>query len=203
MRLYLSSFRLGNHADRLVQLAGPRQRTAVVCNAMDAQDAVERAAGVERELAAMSALGFDPVHVDLRTSSDSLADGFDVIWMRGGNVFVLRRLLADTGADRVLLELLAQDAVVYGGYSAGVCVLGTDLAPLAQVDDIAVVPDPLMQGLGVLDYVVVPHVNTPEHPESANCTAVAADLARRGVPHLPMRDGQVLLVDGSMTERLP
>lgn len=36
MRLYLSSFRVGEHSGRLLKLVGDNRRTAVVSNALDA-----------------------------------------------------------------------------------------------------------------------------------------------------------------------
>ena len=94
MRLYLSSFRIGAHPERLLSLAGGR-RTAVVANAMDGGPVAERATGLQQELSDLGALGLDVAELDLRQpeATDQLA-GFDIVWVRGGNVFVLRRVLA-------------------------------------------------------------------------------------------------------------
>ena len=53
-----------------------------------------------------------------------------------------------------------------------------------------------MQGLGLLDRLFVPHVDSPEHPETGACTAVSHSLTAAGVAHWAVRDGQVLVVDG-------
>jgi dipeptidase E len=80
-------------------------------------------------------------------------------------------------------------------------VLAPSLAGLDSVDD-ADAPrrlglgDPLMDGLGVLDRRVVPHVASPTHPESAALDALARRYTREGVPHLRLSDGQALVVDG-------
>ncbi|HTZ44965.1 MAG TPA: Type 1 glutamine amidotransferase-like domain-containing protein [Jatrophihabitans sp.] len=202
MRLYLSSFRLGRHQDRLTALTGAGRRAAVICNAMDAATSDIRRQAVERECGSLAGLGFEPTEFDLRETSLSDAADFDLVWVRGGNVFLLRRLLADTGSDTVLLDLLDRDAFVYAGYSAGACVLGTDLSELASVDDLSVVNRPLFTGLGVLDRPVVPHVDSPDHPETAACTGVAEVLRGRGVRHWALRDGEVLLVHGEHLELL-
>lgn len=203
VRLYLSSFRLGRHPDRLVGLAAGGRRAAVIVNAMDVAPADIRQQAVQRELTSLGDLGFDCVEVDLRErpSATTLA-GFDVLWVRGGNVFVLRRLLADTGLDDVLAGLLAEDRFVYAGYSAGACVLGTDLSELVRIDDAGAVEQPVLTGLGLLDRPIVPHVHSPDHPESAACTAVSEDLDRRSVAHWALRDGQVVLVDGNQLQLL-
>jgi dipeptidase E len=203
VRLYLSSFRLGRHPGRLVDLAAGGRQAAVIVNAMDASTPDIRQQALQREFTSLGELGFDCVEVDLRErpSAATLA-GFDVLWVRGGNVFVLRRLLADTGLDDVLTSLLAEDRVVYAGYSAGACVLGTDLSELARVDDAGAVDQPVLTGLGLVDRPIVPHVHSPDHPESAACTAVSAELDRRSVAHWALRDGQVVLIDGNEMELL-
>ena len=204
MRLYLSSFRTGQHPEKLLGLAGRGRRTALIPNAVDGLDAQVRAAGLGRDLADLRAVGLDPAILDLRQSGslEQLAD-YDIVWVRGGNVFVLRRVLADTGADDRLVELLRRDALVYGGYSAGACVLAPDLFGLQEVDDVTAVVEPLMSGLALLDRPFVPHVRSPSHPETAACDAVSATYAAAGQSHWALRDGEVLLVDGEKVELLP
>jgi dipeptidase E len=202
VRLYLSSFRVGAHPERLLSLASGR-RTAVVANAMDAQPVAERATGVQQEFSDLGALGLDVTELDLRQpeATGQLAS-FDIVWMRGGNVFVLRRVLADSGADEVLIDLIRRNAIVYAGYSAGACVLAPDLSGLERVDDVKAVANPLTTGLSVLDRPIVPHVRSPGHPETADCDAVAATYARAGMPHWALRDGEVLVVEDSNSEVL-
>ena len=202
MRLYLSSFRVGAHPERLLSLASGR-RTAVVANAMDAQPVADRTIGVQQEFSDLGALGLDVAELDLRQPEaiGQLA-GFDIVWVRGGNVFVLRRMLADSGADEVLIDLIRRNAIVYAGYSAGACVLAPDLSGLERVDNVKAVANPLTTGLALLDRPIVPHVGSPGHPETADCDAVAAAYARAGRPHWALRDGEVLVVEDNNSEVL-
>lgn len=204
MRLYLSSFRVGAHPDQLVALADGGRRTALIPNALDGLPTDVRDTGLRRDLDDLDAAGLDVALIDLREPA-AVADlaTYDIVWVRGGNVFVLRRVLADTRADIVLLDLLHRDAVVYGGYSAGACVLAPDLTGLAIVDDPAAVAEPIMTGLGVLDRPFVPHVRSPGHPETTACDAVAAAYAAARQPHWALRDGEALLVNGGQTRLLP
>ncbi len=141
--------------------------------------------------------------VDLRVPAAAASLGsYDLVWVRGGNVFVLRRVLADSGADRLLVDLLEGDRVTYGGYSAGACVLGTDLRELRLVDDPTTVVDPITTGLALLDRPLVPHVHSAGHPESLRCDRVEAVYIARGQAHGALRDGQVLLVDDDTVEIL-
>jgi dipeptidase E len=48
--------------------------------------------------------------------------------------------------------------------------------------------------------VIVPHVDSPEHPESVRCNALAEHFRAAGVAHRTLRDGQALVVDGDETE---
>lgn len=193
--MYLSSWRLGDHPERLLSLTGGPGRAAVIANAIDAVDEPARSAGVAFELTALRGLGYDPVEVDLRTADPRQAlAGHDLVWVRGGNVFALRAALANSGADAVLTDLVRADAVVYGGYSAGCCVLAPSLRGLELVDDPAVVPEPRWDGLGLLDRAFVPHYRS-DHPESAAIERVAEAYRARGVAHTLLRDGEVLVVD--------
>lgn len=204
MRLYLSSFRIGNHPDRLLELADGGRRVALVCNAMDALPDRVRQAAVDQEMTDLRSLGFLASEADLRrgaAAATQLAES-DVIWVRGGNVFVLRRAFADSGADAVIVDLLARDQVVYAGYSAGACVLAPDLRGLERVDDVTAVVDPIWEGLGILDRPVVPHVASPGHPETQACDAVSAEMTRAGRRHWALSDGDVLLMHRDNLKRL-
>ncbi len=212
MRLYLSSFRVGAASDALVGMVDPPGRAAVVANAMDAATPDVRREAVELEVAALRDLGLDPVELDLRNYVDDgprfATDlvGFQLLWVRGGNVFVLRHALARSRGDDAVRDLLARDALVYGGYSAGPCVLAPTLRGLEHVDDPADVAaaygdgaQVVWDGLGVLDRAFVPHVDSPDHPESAFCDQIAARLRTRGVAHWALSDGEVLVVEGAST----
>lgn len=213
MRMYLSSWRTGDHPEQLLALLdGPGANTvAVIANAVDALPAAERRAAVEREFHALAALGLRPVEIDLRVFFDRSPDQvaaalarFPVVWVRGGNVFVLRHALARSGADRALTALLRQDAVVYAGYSAGACVLAPDLHGLDRCDDpnaVATAYDApaRFDGLALLDYVVVPHVESPGHPESDVLTTLAGHYRAHGVAHRTLRDGQAIVINGQHT----
>ncbi len=207
MRLYLSSFRVGRRPDELLRLLGGRTRAAVIANAVDFKGAGERAESVARELSDLAALGLDPVEVDLRAYFDGgmaphALDEFDLLWVRGGNAFILRRALRLSGADEIVLRLLADDVLVYAGYSAGPVILGESLRGFERVDPADVVPagyppaTPIWEGLGVLPYAVVPHYKS-DHPESAAIDDVIDALVAGDVEFVTLRDGDVIVRDGA------
>jgi dipeptidase E len=206
VRLYLSSFRLGCCPERLAELARGGTRAVVIANATDFYPAEGRSEAVTREVDALCELGFRAAELDLRDhfDGDAVEDELqrgDLVWVRGGDVFTLRYSLARSGADRVLSQLIEADAVAYGGYSAGVCVLAPTLRGLEDVDDPSVLrglhdADPIWDGLGVLDYSIVPHVDSPDHPEGDACDRLATRYRAAGTPHRTLRDGEVLIIDG-------
>ena len=208
MRLYLSSFRLGNEPGRLLRLMRRPGPVAVVANAMDMAPPDMRAASLDREVGDLRGLGLDPHVLDLRDFAGATErlrtelERLEMLWVRGGNVFVLRHAFAVCGLDLLLPGLLADDALVYAGYSAGPCMLVPSLAGLEHCDPVDQLRDaygevaPRFDGLGVLPYAFIPHVESPGHPETHLLGEVARRYAQTGVPHVTLRDGEVLVVDG-------
>lgn len=212
MRLYLSSFRMGDHPEHLVAMVGGDGRhSVVIANAMDDAPPDARRAGVDLELAALAHLGLGAAEVDLRgyfgqqqRLRQDLA-GVSMAWLRGGNTFMLRHALHRSGADTIFRELLAANALVYAGYSAGVCVLSPSLRGLELVDDADAVPriygsPPLWDGLALLQEAFVPHYQSPGHPETAAIERVVTRYHAEGIAYRTLRDGQALLVNGPETK---
>ena len=86
MRMYLSSFRLGDRPERMLGLLTGEGPVAVVANAMDAAPSDVRTAGVERELSDLTMLGLDPVELDLRAywgNPDGLSAALAAVESRG------------------------------------------------------------------------------------------------------------------------
>lgn len=159
---------MGDHPEHLVALVGrDGRRSVVIANAMDDAPPDVRRAGVELELAALADLGVGAAELDLRGYfgqqqhlRQDLA-GVSLAWLRGGNTFMLRYALDRSGADTAFRELLAADALVYAGYSAGACVLSPSLQGLELVDDADAVArtygsPPLWDGLALLHEAFVP-----------------------------------------------
>lgn len=212
MKLYLSSFRIGNRPESLLRLLGDSgHRTALILNADDYKDATARAVSLRREMDELSGIGLDPFEVDLREyfghpeELEKVLSSVDCVYVRGGNVFVLRRAFQASGADEILKRLIEEEAVVYAGYSAGPCLLGPHLHGIqGDVDDPELVPDGYedttldWECLGLLPFAVAPH-HRSDHPESAEVDQLVEYYIEHHVPFVALRDGQALVVDGNTT----
>lgn len=201
MRLYLSSFRLGDHPERLVAMVPEPRRIAVICNAID-NEPDERPGKVAAEIGWLRDLGLDPTEVDLRTDDPAGLAAYQAVWVRGGNVFVLREAMRRGGADEILTDLIRTDKIVYAGYSAGPCVLAPSLRGLELCDDITAVVEPIWTGLGVLDQAFLPHLDSPLHPETELIARVKDLYDRTNTPYIPLRDGQALIINGPTRDLL-
>ena len=213
MRLYLSSFRLGASPERLVELAAGKKKALVIANACDLFSEAERRPRVERELEALGSLGFWAEELDLRKhfrdGGDRLGIGAELasaglVWARGGNAFVLRRAMAQSGFDSLLSEALAEDTLAFGGYSGGIAVLAPTLHGIELVNDPKTVPagyhpETIWDGLAAVDFSLAPHYQSP-HPSSPGIDNVVAYLRKRGMPFQTLSDGQALVIDGDKRE---
>jgi dipeptidase E len=210
MRLYLSSFRIGNQPKALLALLEGRTRTALILNADDYKEPADRSASLERELAELRSVGLDPEELDLReyfgraSELRRVLEDVDLIYVRGGNVFILRRALRESGADNIIIELLQRDAVVYAGYSAGPCMLGPTLRGIeGGEDDPAVVPpgypsEIVWDGLGLLPFAIAPHYGADAG--GAGTSPMTDYYIENHIPFVALRDGEALVLDGDRFE---
>lgn len=204
MRLYLSSYRLGDHPESFAAMVTGGRRGWIIMNALDGEDEERRRADVAVQLADLRSIGLKAEDFDLREHDAAhLADRFgspDFVWVRGGNVFTLRAAMAVSGLDALIVERLRADALVYAGFSAAACVLAPSLSGLEQCDPPEVARETYgivrTDGLGILDRPVVPHLDSPSHPGTHLLGRVAESYERAGQPFWALRDGEALVVDG-------
>jgi dipeptidase E len=209
MRLFLSSWYLRDDqrpsALRPVDGAG---RAGIVLNALD-EFGSTRDRGIGRERRPLEDLGYACEELDLRhyfDAPDALVERLgtlDLVWAVGGNSFVLARAMAASGFIDAAQARLADPAFVYGGYSAGSCLAGPDLAGIDLVDDPTVIPDGYPRDveprcLGLITFRILPHWRS-DHPESAAIDRAESDLRDKGLDYRCLHDGQAFIVsDGSV-----
>ncbi|QQG41292.1 MAG: Type 1 glutamine amidotransferase-like domain-containing protein [Candidatus Woesebacteria bacterium] len=204
MKLYLSSYRLGDNPQQLVNLIGSNKKVAVIANSIDfGNDPERRMAGVQREVDDLKQLGLVPEEVDLRSffsRPEELAktlSEFGTIWVRGGNTFILRRAFKESGMDEWLVNQKENKELVYAGYSAGVCVLSPSLKGLETVDDPNIISDGykkevIWDGLGLISFAFAPHYKS-NHPETKMVDREVEYYIKNGIEFKALHDGEVII----------
>ena len=181
------------------------RRGWLIMNALDGLDETRRRHDVGTHVSELASIGLDAADLDLRRFSPTDIEAAfgqpDFVWVRGGNVFTLRMALARSGADAIIVDGVREDRFVFAGFSAGPCVLAPSLAGLELCDSTetcrAAYGDVRFDGLAILDRPVVPHLNSPGHPETDLLSHVAARYESEGQPYWPLTDGQALVIDQS------
>jgi dipeptidase E len=208
MKLYLSSYKIGNDGNKLIEMtADGNKKVAFINNALDSVTDIDRRnKGDQSDIHDLESLGLKAEIVDLKlyfnkpNDLEETLEHFDVIWVRGGNTFVLAQAMKLSGFDKIIKKYhRIRKNIVYGGYSAGVCILGPTLKGIHIVDK----PDQkpygahyptIWEGLSILDNVVAPHYKS-DHPESADIDKAIEYMRANAVPYRPLRDGEVIIVE--------
>lgn len=145
------------------------KKVAIIRNALDFSNDLERLnKGAQQEKNDLHKLGLDPYIIDLRDyfQNSYLAqdlEKFGGVWVVGGNSFILKRAFFQSKLDKFLQSKLEKESdFVYGGYSAGICILAPSLRGIYLVDDPNLFPDGYKKtidwgGLNILEYCIAPH----------------------------------------------
>ena len=206
MKMYLSSYHLGNNPQKLVDMVGKNKETVVISNALDfLTDISRRNESAERELNDLRELGLEPEEFDLRNyfgkpkKLEKDLSKYSLIWVRGGNAFILRKAYKESGFDKWLKNQKDNKELIYAGYSAGGCVLAPTLKGLEIVDDQDAEAKgyktcTIWEGLGLIDFAFVPHYMS-DHPESENVTKVVEYYKKNKVEYKTLHDGEVIILE--------
>jgi dipeptidase E len=212
MRLYLSSHKFGNRPEELVQLAGPKKHAGIILNASDTITENERNLVLQKQVKRLADLGFTSEEIDLRqyfNRTDELKKflhKFQLIWVRGGNIFLLQRAFEQSGFNKIIKEMLDADKLVYASESAGSVIVGPSLNGLDIVDDPKVVPSKYTDiqfptsGVSLINYMIVPHYDS-NHSESKSIDKLIEYLKSTSIPYKTLKDGEVIIIDGN-SERI-
>ena len=212
MRLYLSSFKIGNHPEKLVELTGTDPKKAVlILNALDYKPE-SRTKFLNSETEMLKDLGFDVEELDLRdyfgkqNELEEFLKNKGLVWINGGNTFLLRRAMKLSGFDIVIIKLLKEDAIVYAGFSAACCVLHKNLHGIELADDPNTLSEGynseiIWEGLGLVNFAVVVHYNS-DHSESEITNQEVEYYINNNIPFKTLKDGEALIVNGDKLEIL-
>lgn len=210
MRLYLSSFKFGNHPQKLKELVGLSGDAVVILNARDYKSPEERNKYLDWEMGELKNIGFNPEELDLRNyfgkekELENLLSKKQLVWIDGGNTFLLRRAMRQSGFDNIIKKLLKDNKIVYAGFSAACVVLQKDMHGLDLVDDPNIVSEgyekeTIWEGLGLIDFYLAVHYKS-DHPESAMVDKEVELCEKNNIPYKTLRDGEVLIINGEQSE---
>ena len=202
MQLYLSSYRLGNHAEKLGQMVVGNKRIGVIRNALDFSNDTELLdVGRKREFKALKAIGLSPQAIDLRDHFHAkehllnTINDLDALWVVGGNTFILRKAMHQSGLDEILKAKAQDSNFVYAGYSAGICVMTPTLRGIDLVDDKDSTPqgyisEVIWEGLGFLSFSIAPHYKS-NHREPPLIDKTIEYFIKEKLPFIALQDGEV------------
>lgn len=201
--LLMSSYVLGKHGEQLLRsFLGTGSRAGLVFNALDQYDT--RLRQLPFEAAQLSGLGLTCEELDLRDyfgDSSGLRERLarlDLVWVLGGNTFVLARAMALCDFRAAVSPRLEEGQLTYAGYSAAACIAGPDLRGIHLMDDASVLPsgypqDASTEALRWIPWRLVPHWS--DDGSEPGATAAAEYLTKEGLPFRTLRDGEGLVVD--------
>ena len=210
MRLFLASQDFGNYADRLSAMVGESRKSLVVFNARDHKE--DKGLDAQRQLFADNNLAFHELDLrkyfgrahELRKFVDEYTPGLVVLL--GGNTFLLRRALAQSGFDEILKVDIAADKYVLAGHSAGSIVVGPSLCGFERMDKEKLVlpgyqPEIIWSGLELTDMRVIPHVDSPKYKQAIiQLREQLFDV--NNWRYVTLDDDAVFIVDGEKEEVL-
>lgn len=187
-------------------MSASNKKMGYIPNALDFTGAYSerRKKHIQSDMDSLEHLGFEVEELDLRNYFNkqkelkSKLDTLGGIWVSGGNTFVLRQAMRLSGMDEIVKQLASRKDFLYGGYSAGCCVLSSSLKAYAIVDDATDTPyqelkETIWDGLGLIDYAFLPHFES-DHPESVDVSKEVEFCIKNNIPFKTISDGEVIIV---------
>ena len=86
------------------------------------------------------------------------------IFVCGGNTFYLLDQVIKTGFDKILKKKI-DEGCLYIGSSAGSMLVGKRIDLISTIDDRSKAPDLKSDGLGIVDFALLPHWGSPDFKE--------------------------------------
>lgn len=202
MKLYLSSYKLGKDVSFLQKwMHDNGNKILVIPNALDdIEDKNEKNNIIKERCLDLETLGFELEILDLvdyfeKDIKNVLKDK-KTFYVLGGNVFILNRAMILSGFNEFLKSKIDDDSILYAGFSAGICVLANHLDGLDLVVDPKIDPYKsnidTMKGIGILDYLPVPHYKS-NHKASLLIDKVVEYLDKNNIKYRTLKDGEVIV----------
>lgn len=113
-------------------------------------------------------LGYQLHEIDLREkvpeNLEQLLQTNDILHVCGGSVYYLLALIREKKLERVIVQAIKNETIVYTGTSAGSIIVSEKVRVFSydkeEEEHVKKVPD--HRGLGIINFCIVPHCNNPE-----------------------------------------
>ena len=208
MKLYLSSYKLGNKTEELKNwiMQTTNNKICLIPNSLDVfPDGERKTNGIQSDAKELENLGFDVTVISLkdyfgkREELFKRLEEFKAFYVIGGNSFALRQAMYLSGFDEYLKSIKDKPDYLYAGYSAGICVLAKDMHGLEKCDAPTINPygiETIWEGLGFFDYIFLPHYKS-NHKETKLIDDSVEYCNKNNIKYRTLRDGDVIIVDTS------
>jgi len=157
--------------DKIVTELPRKQSELKVVFIPTAADTYKEKPWLEADRAKLVELGFQVEDFDLKNKTENenevreTLSKVDIIFVAGGNTFYLLEKARKSGFDKVSRELAQIERVdlrgpsekVYIGSSAGSIIAGPNIEPVKDFDDPTIADLDSYEGIGLVDFVVLPH----------------------------------------------
>lgn len=205
MKLYLSSYKVGNKAEELKKwIVEHNNKICLIPNSRDIYPEGERKTeGIQKDVKELEDLGFEVTVISLKdyfNNKEELyerLEKFSAFYVIGGNTFALRQAMYLSGFDKFLKSIENNPNYLYAGYSAGICVLAKDMHGLDVCDNPNINPygiETIWEGLGYFDYIFLPHYKS-NHKETKLIDDSVEFCIKNNIKFKTLRDGDVILED--------
>lgn len=203
MKLYLSSYKLGNKTEELKKwITEHNRKICLIPNSRDIYPESERKSnGIQEDAKELVDLGFDVTVISLKDYFENKEEllnrlkEFNAFYVIGGNTFALRQAMYLSGFDEYVKTIEDNPDYLYAGYSAGICVLAKDMHGLDICDNPSINPygiDTMWNGLGYFDYIFLPHYKS-NHKETKLIDDSVEYCNRNNIRYKTLRDGDVII----------
>jgi dipeptidase E len=198
MKLYLTSLPPTNYGELLALLPKDKPLSAaVVANAWDVYAPERRKPIINALLAAFRSHDIKPTLIDLKQlTGDALRTALAkhaLIWIMGGNTFLINELVHSSGLALFIKPLLEQ-GVVYGGESAGAVIAGTSLHGIELLDNPSDASKTIWNGLNLIDFGLIPHWG--DEKDTALLEQCRIEMSKY-TPVTTITNQQALVIDGA------
>ena len=203
MDFYLTSYHFGKAFNEFGKMAPKNKKVAMISNAVDCYSNKKRKKKSEKEISKkLKSVGLIPEVLDLKDyfgkkkKLEKKLSEYGVFWVKGGNTFFLRKAMQLSGFDKIFPKLVKKKNLLYGGSSAGICVLCPDLFGLELVDSAKKKPYGKKiewSGLNVIKYYIIPHYKS-RHFESKRIDKVVNYYIKSKKMFKTLKDGETIII---------